>query len=460
MSIEKLAEHLPFMDGSGRRRFVAGGIILIGIAVQNSNTIKSLIDFQGFGLKEILGSPVLAGGVVLLIYAVGSLAEMLGELSLVRAASGIFNALKLPLRIATWDAVPARTWFYAFLIFIIRLSIFILIVPFVIIYNTLAGFIGVTTFSIDLKRSVSAKAAAVFESLPVAARQGLSEPVGNQADFAQKHIVDLLSTEQDRKWARRLLIRAKDVAATITALQVVVLYTLISYAITHGNDRGSNIPAIELAADQTAVIDAATDLGKEDIEIARLFRTARLIELAKARREISHSDMPERAIQSLRRREESRFARVRSYDRQIKELADDLTEFEKSLTNVGFQAPKLSDEQIKQRRESFKRRIQFATNRREVFKRPTASTNLLKKVDLKNQKAKIAQLTLTLRQYQHFFTKSERAKFLEGLFVGTAWLLFFPLYLGYFTTLRNAIISILEMAANQHNETATGTVQD
>ena len=95
-TIDKILEKLPYSDGSLRRRFVSGGIVLAGIFILCSGTIKPIIKEVGYG--SILASPMVAFASRLLIYALGNVIDMIGEIFFVRAASGVFWAFSFPHR--------------------------------------------------------------------------------------------------------------------------------------------------------------------------------------------------------------------------------------------------------------------------------------------------------------------------------------------------------------------------
>ena len=52
--------------------------------------------------------------------------------------------------------------------------------------------------------------------------------MGNNSDYAMKQIVDLLDDEEDKKWSRKSIGIAKDSAATITAILIVVFYVFLA----------------------------------------------------------------------------------------------------------------------------------------------------------------------------------------------------------------------------------------
>lgn len=452
MSVEKIVDHLPFLDGSGRRRFVAGGIILIGVAAQNPELFKAMLGMDTLEIGDILGSPVIAGGAILLVYAIGSLAEMLGELSLVRAASGIFLALRLPGKLVTWEAVPNRHWFYGFLLIVMKSLLFVTVVPVMAVYMAALGFVGITKFSIDIRRSVSDDAWAVFGKLPEAAQRGLHEPVGNETDFAQKYIVDLLQNEPDRKWARRLIIRAKDVAATITALQVVVLYTLLSLTFEVSGGDISIRESAQLSADAKAVRDAATAVKNQHEEFESVFGIRDILGTVKQRRELTSSQFPEAKILRLRNQQRKLEADKKSLKKQIADLDKQTRRIPASLTQQITRNPIVQNVQSATKAaadrakkiEVQKRSLELRLAR---LNRQEDNQAILAAVSVQQASEKINGLQDAMSGYRDYFLTEQERRFLSNLGLVAAWLLFMPAYLGYFTTLRNAIAAILEAIA-------------
>jgi len=104
--MDRLIEKLPFFDGSGRRRFVSGGLLVVAVLIMGwQETIKP--EIPEVGLKEIIASPIIAAGLVLLVYAIGTVVEMIGEIFMVRAASGLFWGMTFPKRY--WESKLERS---------------------------------------------------------------------------------------------------------------------------------------------------------------------------------------------------------------------------------------------------------------------------------------------------------------------------------------------------------------
>lgn len=349
--MDKILDRLPIFDGSGRRRFVAGGIILIGITVPNWDTLQQALG--GLEVGDILTSPMIAAGAVLMVYAIGSLAEMFGELFLVRAASGIFWGLKFPFRTANFNNKVLRI--------IIRTILLFTIAPILAFFYALYGFIGRTVYATDIVSLLSQHAQERYNIMPDKVALGLRMPVGDDTEFALKFVIDELQSEVDRKWARRLILRAKDVAATITALQVVVLYMIL-------------VASGGVFFDNTEVL------------------------------------------------ERSRY--------EIK-----LTQIDKQLDNI---SRKLEKEGISEEKDKISA---------DEKKRLTESLDTL-----------INERSITRDKYRDQIYSMRQKAAVQNLFLGIIWLPFLLLYLGFFTTLRNAVIAILEILAARDTATAKSVV--
>ena len=71
-SLDKILDRLPYSDCTGRRRFVAGGILLTGTIVIFSDDVKNYLGAE-IGTAQLLGSQILLFAAVLILYALGNL---------------------------------------------------------------------------------------------------------------------------------------------------------------------------------------------------------------------------------------------------------------------------------------------------------------------------------------------------------------------------------------------------
>ena len=213
--LDKILDHFPLFDGSGRRRFVSGGIILIGFGLLNWGALQQIITAIKF--SDYLSSPIIAAGLVLIVYAIGSVADLFGDLFLIRAASGIFWSPGYT--IDTSRKYFGEPW--------ATIAGGLLFIP-VAIYGILLGLVGITRYKIPLQKNLSKEAATFVDNLPAKVIDGLSHPVGDSATFAFKFIIDQFKSESDRGWARRQLNKARDVSAITTALFSVLFWALVT----------------------------------------------------------------------------------------------------------------------------------------------------------------------------------------------------------------------------------------
>jgi hypothetical protein len=75
-AIEKIAEKLPYSDGAARRRFIAGAMLALGVALPNWAVISKQLG--GLTILDLLKTPLLAATAGLLIYLGGTIVEMCG----------------------------------------------------------------------------------------------------------------------------------------------------------------------------------------------------------------------------------------------------------------------------------------------------------------------------------------------------------------------------------------------
>ncbi len=218
-NIETIIEKLPYSDGSLRRRLVSGGIVLVGIIicawVYIPKSLDTLKFAQGITPLELIRSPIIVGIALLFVYASGNLAELLGEIFLARAASGIFWILSCPLNIG-----HSR---HAVIKWIIRCGLYLTLVPSLMPFTLFIGFTGYTPYRINIRKFLSQKAIAIYEQFPTKVKLGLTHPVGDETETAWKYLLDLYPKDKDRAWAKQHVSRVRDVLAITTALIIFIL---------------------------------------------------------------------------------------------------------------------------------------------------------------------------------------------------------------------------------------------
>ena len=266
-ALDRMLNRLPYSDGTGRRRLVAGGIVLIGIVVFNWEAVG--IAVGDVEVVDIVTSPLIVIGAVLLVYAIGSVIEVFGDYFLIRAASGVFWAIGLPRRVVYGEP----TWHGKLFLGVGA----ILALPMFSCWSLLKGIFGRTRYSLDIEHMLTPRANIIFRSLPSKVADGLSKPVGDDAELALKLVVEMMADKADRKWARYLVNRTKDISTITTALFVLVLIAFLSGVIGPWSPR-SDVETERFRFNQNveSVRNIINDLGK-GITLSRLASARRTL---------------------------------------------------------------------------------------------------------------------------------------------------------------------------------------
>jgi hypothetical protein len=82
--VETIINHLPYSDGSARRRMFAGGVLLIGLSIPYGSGLAStfgLASPQGTpDLQKLTSSPLLLAAFGVSLYLTGTLIELLADM--------------------------------------------------------------------------------------------------------------------------------------------------------------------------------------------------------------------------------------------------------------------------------------------------------------------------------------------------------------------------------------------
>jgi hypothetical protein len=429
--LDKLLERMPYADGSGRRRLVTGGIVLVGIAIIlfKADALANFGDVE-VDLMTVLGSPTLLLIVILAVYATGSIVEMLGDYFLVRAASGAFMALGLPgSRASAEQSSAARAAFYI---------LYFSIVPLVTLWQVLSGLLGKTRYSIDLASRLTPEAAATFEGFPSKVVNGLQYPVGDDSEYALRHITETLTEEADRKWGRRLLNRVKDVSAVTTSLFLLGIIALLTSALDESSQHGGKIskPAYERLT-SSSEMKAWNDLF---LQVGATAHKAEAMKTAQGQKNRTYEEVLEQVW--------------READRYIRE-EDILDAITHQKTTV-FTREEITREEIL-REEILREEIareEFLSNWKNDMKYLQSSSleYSLYGYSIKSNAKKFHQVSTDLIVHIYTLMKNkEERRIAVTAGVGVAFLL---MYVGYFTGLRNAVTSIVERITIQMQESA------
>lgn len=261
-TLDQLLERLPILDGGGRRRLIAGSIVLLSATLVFTDLPG---DFKAIAEKGSSLSALLAVG-GLLVYAAGMTIEVVGEVFLARAVSNATwsfvsasNYLKLrysggarfllwPLVVALWGSVDAVGYF-------------------------IAGLFGNSKWRMSLVSRLSPQGEQVYAQLPDSVRKSIDKPLGYNSEFGRKALVNRLNSADDRRWARRQLDRPKDVLALVSAIVIALtLYLSVTRIDTRVSEESFDvIKSYRAKAEGTrkelqGLTDAAwvKELGRDD----------------------------------------------------------------------------------------------------------------------------------------------------------------------------------------------------
>lgn len=222
-SIDIIADRVPFFDGSLRRKFVVGVLVLLTVLIstpENSNWIK--LDHQ---ISQVWSLSLFTVIFFLLVYAVGSAVELLGEVSLSRAIGGFFWGIR---ELRSDEFVQKNQRRPPHFLNRSRFYIYRLICsPGYISKYILKGAVGwdyqpdITPF---LSPLLSPRGVIKFNSLPRQIKDGIGNPVGPKSELAFHFLAESFTTDVDRRWARSLINRCRDVLAICTATVVIIVY--------------------------------------------------------------------------------------------------------------------------------------------------------------------------------------------------------------------------------------------
>lgn len=216
-ALDKILDRVPYSDGGFRRRLSAGGIVAISVFYSLSE--RDIVNLDS--VKEILTSPTFFVVLVLMIYAFGSLIEVLAELFISRLTGNIAWAVQTPNRLSMKVNKYLRPFVWCLAVY-----------PGIIIWILIAfanAFGGRSDFRwTTLKDGLHEEGFKFFENLPKTVKLGLTEPFGEYGSLAWNY---LLSIEEGAKTKtlRRLETRNKDILVLVTALSIILAGLFVDF---------------------------------------------------------------------------------------------------------------------------------------------------------------------------------------------------------------------------------------
>ena len=464
--IDRILDHFPLFDGSGRRRFIAGAIVVIGGSLLNARLIEEAL--QDLKMEVLLASPLIVAGLALIIYTAGSILELFSDLFLIRMASGVFHAHQRPTKFLGENPSRLRRvvgWLIAVALMVPRA-----------IRNLAFGMLGKTQYSISIERFMSDNAREYFGKLPQEVVSGIRQPVGDNAEFSFKYLVDRFDSETDKKWARRLIGRAKEVSTTTTALLAVSFISFMSGAVPslvpdesrtlkELRDLNKQIPFLELGVhpdrDVEYIADHILNIRRRipDLSVRKdYWQDVQLI--------IHNIQSDMRAIDDEAARtwffndiKESELAELAAIEREFRIMMDrmkrlsnqngeglkieNLDPIIKLISDLSKNSPRFYDSISGWNLQDLPLKIEewdkFGLSVRHELKaaRTVASIPLMKTIDSK------------LRQFDHELATRPLREILDEMVMPVLTISFLYLYLGFFVTIRNAAVAMIEDLAHQ-----------
>ncbi|MDX1486654.1 MAG: hypothetical protein R3268_00530, partial [Acidiferrobacterales bacterium] len=364
--------------------------------------------------------------------------EMFGDLFLVRAASGVLWATTFPMRhVKSGKKITQH---------LIRLLLWVFVVPFLALANFARGLIGHTTYNFSLSASLTERGERLLKSFPEKVIAGLTKPVGDDAEFAFKYIVERMSEERDRRWARRLIARAQDVSSVTTAILLLVLPLVLLEGWATSSQSGKDWPSW-LAKDSSF---------KYVRKALSTFQKTLAAHSASASVREANQEM-ENSLYELRvDRESASQSGDKEREGVLQEKIEMLTDLQSKLrTEVGLL---VRLDSLVSDFDSFANDVDFLHRLQEDLENtPYEEEDGLAVTagEVRELKIQLGHLIDKVFSHQNRIERELAARrafvLIRNVLILIPFLLF---YGGFFTTLRNAIVSIVEALALQ--EEATG----
>lgn len=205
-ALEKIVDRFPPADGALRRRFIAGGFVTLFLLFTGILPITEVVKID---IAVVIGSPVFVFAFLILVYAIGGIVEVIGQIFILRAIGELAWMVAYPYKKNRSKGIGR-----------VLLSYSIWLIPgyFLSYFYFFRGLLGITKFHLDLR--LSANASKIYDQLPERVQTGLSQPLGDEFDFAWKFLESKLRME-DKQWVHRRDARNKEVLAILSAMTIV-----------------------------------------------------------------------------------------------------------------------------------------------------------------------------------------------------------------------------------------------
>ncbi len=212
-SIDKIVSRIPQAEGGFRRRFASGIVLVVPILL----TLSLLHAKAQETLRETLTSPGLAFALAVLIYTIGNLVEMLGELYFARYAARLIRSFRL---MREWDRqhrlLAVLMWSF-WPIQLVRLWRVLRSVR----SDKSSGLLD------DLMDDLGEQGRLLFDGFPKNVQQGFKQPDGQYAELSWRYLKSACTGDL-QGWIIKLNSRNRDILAVTSALVVLWILSFLT----------------------------------------------------------------------------------------------------------------------------------------------------------------------------------------------------------------------------------------
>lgn len=217
MDIKDIAQRIPFFDGAMRRRLFAGVTVVVA-GVQFFPDLMPLKDVVS--PDKLLSSWIGAIFLLLVVFAVGAVLEILGEVIVSGLIGAMIWSIVAPRHIPMPKTRYARNVTLGFL--------YTFVLPWLMFGALVAALFGVRGFPVPVALKTPG-AKRVFGALPPIVKQGMRYPFGEFFDLSWRHMAKSADDEE-----RRQIINKFNYCKDLNVLATVVLFILGMYLVSAG----------------------------------------------------------------------------------------------------------------------------------------------------------------------------------------------------------------------------------
>lgn len=237
LDVDKLLEKLPVADGRFRRRMMAGGIVALiaGLTYRKEATLSG----GPLELKDLLLSPSLLFVGLVIVYAIGGVVEIFGQLFVIRAVGESNHFVR-----KTLASDNSRHWIVEWFVKIGKM--------FVVIYGVYfalaKGIFGKTEYEfVPSGTNVSPEGLQALARMPGKVRDGIVHPLGDNAEYAVQYLERRLD-DRSRKFVEAKFRNCREMLVLLTSILVGGLLVLPKYLEHLASSSGGQIEEVSALA--------------------------------------------------------------------------------------------------------------------------------------------------------------------------------------------------------------------